>query len=291
MSRDCTAASTLPCFLCGRIGHQRYACPEDLCHNCQRPGHQSRLCKQPRKRRAAYNERCSKCSWTGHQARECPLHWRQYAFVADALKSRAKVEHALEGVARVCYNCAGLEHWGDECPHQRKRIEWGAFNEPDLEFLRLAEVSSGRGRAERDPHHDTGRDHPEASRDREQGRSHDPRDKRAVREVDPNWRRLQGSSSAKSAHPPPAQSRQKQRMPYDQRNTAVTEENYYRHFDGSYSGVSTRAPHKDHRAGDEAATSGTAAGGSKPSGQKRKHPARPAAKGGYKGGYKPASKN
>lgn len=191
------------------IGHQRSNCPEEICHNCGRPGHMSRDCRQPRKRRMTARDICSRCGGPGHHGRECSLNWRKYVldkrFCTGRLDPR-KIEAAAATICRVCYNCAGLDHFGDECPYERKRPDWTIFHEPNAEFLDLATLRSSSTQSSRQPTSSSSNSNSHRrSDDRHQSSRHG--------NPSPNWKELRQSA-------------------------IVTEDNYYKHFDGSYSGTS-----------------------------------------------------
>jgi len=236
-SRACPSARSLPCYLCARIGHQRHSCPEELCHNCGRPGHLSRECRAPRKRRAYGNgpgEECRRCGQVGHQASDCSLRWRQYVLVASSGDKTTSAD-----IRHVCYNCAGLDHFGDECPYERKRRDWSAFHEPDPEFLRLAAIRPGTSDA-----NERGRDY----------RSHgDRRDARDTR-PSPNWQKMKSGENGK---PSTASTSYSSRG----RPREVTEANYYDHFDGSYCSKRREANPSGNEARCPSTLSSTATGG------------------------------
>lgn len=43
ISKDCPNQVILPCYLCAGTDHQRSNCPEEICYNCGRVGHMSRV--------------------------------------------------------------------------------------------------------------------------------------------------------------------------------------------------------------------------------------------------------
>lgn len=216
MSRDCQAANTMPCFLCGRMGHQRSTCPEEICHNCWRPGHMFRECKLPKRRRMTAADKCTRCLGPGHMARECSLLWRQYVFARSIGGAMERQETLLP----ACYNCAGLDHWGDECPYQRKRADWTIFRQLDPEYLRMTRIETDAK--------------PEIIRNAQS--------QAAVRrlttasgkkqEASANWRKLQaGKVTIANDHFKKTK----------QQPVAIDESNYYEHFDGSYGGPGAAA--------------------------------------------------
>eukprot|EP00051_Salpingoeca_urceolata_P021073 m.323888 g.323888 ORF g.323888 m.323888 type:complete len:295 (+) comp19728_c7_seq6:185-1069(+) len=79
LSRDCPEPrKKRNCTLCGDSDHEMRNCPQELCFNCRLPGHRSRDCRQKRMRR---DDRCQRCQMPGHQAGSCTDLWRQYALV------------------------------------------------------------------------------------------------------------------------------------------------------------------------------------------------------------------
>lgn len=82
------------------------------------------------------NDFCNRCGLPGHIRRDCSLSWRRYVFVREP--SAFEVERAITMLAPQCYNCAAPSHYGDECPHRRRAVEWSIFHTPNLEFLQQA---------------------------------------------------------------------------------------------------------------------------------------------------------
>lgn len=232
------------------IGHQRSSCPEEICHNCGRPGHMSRECRHPRKRRMTTRDICSRCSGPGHHSRECSLNWRKYAVdkkFSGGRHDSKKIEAAAASIHRVCYNCAGLDHFGDECPYERKRPDWTSFHEPNAEFLGLAILRTPSFSQSCKPTSDLSNSNKRRSHDR--GHSSKPGN------PSPNWKELRQSA-------------------------IVTEENYYKHFDGSYNGSSHQEKKREPERRD------------RPQNDSRRRSPPPFSSGGskYKGGYKSAKK-
>jgi cellular nucleic acid-binding protein len=272
MSRDCPLESKLPCFLCGVCGHHRNRCPEEICYNCNRPGHQSRDCKLPRKRRMHSGDYCARCRHPGHLAKDCSLNWRQYRF---AIKQLPRDDDALwrdfRKIDRCCYNCAALDHFGDECPQRRKKPEWSIFHEPDLRFLRMTFLSSTKGNAEvvtegvaaapkknsspkSNSFNGRARDEREAKRSDEQAKKEQAKPKPKE-----SPRKPPGSSSNSSRTAEPAKKQHRHRIEEDGSN-------YYQVNDGSYHGPRrrSRSPPRRPPSGKESSKAG----------------------GTYKGGYK-----
>jgi hypothetical protein len=158
------------------------------------------------------HDTCRRCDRPGHAGNECSLRWRQYTLaglVEGADASR---------IYRVCYNCTGLDHFGDECPYERKRADWTIFHEPDPAFIRLATIQQRGSRSSR-PKDDKRDDRKNQGRERDHnegdGRRSHPRHGRASEErPSPNWRKMRADAAAR----------------------VVTEANYYDHFDGTYGG-------------------------------------------------------
>ena len=132
--KDCSVTSTVPCNLCGQVGHSRFNCPQEVCYNCSRPGHQSKACPSRRKRRVYDDDLCNRCGQPGHLSRECSMAWRGYVFARDLPRSHSAFLEELRGLRKRCYNCASISHFGDDCPN-RRRPNYSVFHIPDYDYL------------------------------------------------------------------------------------------------------------------------------------------------------------
>uniref|UniRef100_A0A3Q1FHJ8 Zinc finger CCHC domain-containing protein 7 n=1 Tax=Acanthochromis polyacanthus TaxID=80966 RepID=A0A3Q1FHJ8_9TELE len=75
LSKNCPEPKKVqPCFLCGTPGHVVSECPKKHCNNCGLPGHLYESCSE----RAYWHKQCHRCSMTGHFFDACPEIWRQY---------------------------------------------------------------------------------------------------------------------------------------------------------------------------------------------------------------------
>ena len=126
--RDCPEALLHPCNLCGQIGHERIDCPKEICFNCFRAGHQSKECRNQKRR---YNEWCSRCKLPGHLPSDCPLEWRQYVF--KEYVGPEKFDTDVKKLYLQCYNCAQTGHFGDDC-NSRRRNDFSIFHDPFYDF-------------------------------------------------------------------------------------------------------------------------------------------------------------
>jgi hypothetical protein len=161
-----------------------------------------------------------------------------------------KIGAAVASIYRVCYNCAGLDHFGDECPYERKRPDWTSFHEPNPEFLSLAILHPSSSSHSFRPTLESVKSIKRKSDDRGHSSKHG--------NPSPNWKELRQS-------------------------TVVTEENYYKHFDGTYNGSGHKA--KKHESDRRDRTDSYQSGA-----KRRSSP--PASSGGvkYRGGYKSTKK-
>jgi hypothetical protein len=84
-----------PCFLCGLFGHMSAGCPERLCHRCNLPGHLSRDCRE-----RSTKDICYKCGRSGHTPESCTTK-----FAVSRRKS----------FKMSCYNCGSDAHEARHC--------------------------------------------------------------------------------------------------------------------------------------------------------------------------------
>lgn len=113
------------CESCGeRNSHYTRHCPKiQKCTNCGEAGHLRSDCKS--RTRIIY---CSCCESRNHTEDRCPDIWRSY-------KLANRNPYYPKNIS--CYNCAGKDHYGDECPNPRpielRYIEESAFTGKNLE--------------------------------------------------------------------------------------------------------------------------------------------------------------
>lgn len=116
LSKNCLEPKKLsPCFLCGTPGHLVSECPNKHCNNCGLPGHLSDSCSE----RAYWHKQCHRCSMTGHFFDACPEIWRQYHITT---KAGVPVRQQREDHGRTpayCYNCSRRGHFGHACARHR----------------------------------------------------------------------------------------------------------------------------------------------------------------------------
>ncbi|GLD66431.1 zinc finger CCHC domain-containing protein 7 [Lates japonicus] len=73
LSKNCPEPKKLSaCFLCGTPGHLAVECPSKHCNNCGLPGHLYESCTE----RAYWHKQCHRCSMKGHFFDACPEIWR-----------------------------------------------------------------------------------------------------------------------------------------------------------------------------------------------------------------------
>ncbi|XP_056228615.1 zinc finger CCHC domain-containing protein 7 [Seriola aureovittata] len=116
LSKTCPEPKKLlPCFLCGTPGHVVSECPNKHCNNCGLPGHLFGSCSE----RAYWHKQCHRCSMTGHFFDACPQIWRQYHITT---KTGPPVKQHRQDNGRspaYCYNCSRKGHFGHVCTRQK----------------------------------------------------------------------------------------------------------------------------------------------------------------------------
>ncbi|KAM4750393.1 zinc finger CCHC domain-containing protein 7 [Anableps anableps] len=116
LSKNCPDPKKVtPCFLCGSMGHQAIKCPNKHCNNCGQPGHLSKSCSE----KAYWHKQCHRCSMRGHFFDACPEIWRQYHITTKrGPPVKQEGDESAQSPA-YCYNCSKKGHFGYECTRQR----------------------------------------------------------------------------------------------------------------------------------------------------------------------------
>lgn len=116
LSKNCPEPKKLSsCFLCGTPGHMVIECPNKHCNNCGLPGHLYGSCSE----RPYWHKQCHRCSMKGHFFDACPEIWRQYHL---STKTGPPLKQKGEDNGRspaYCYNCSRKGHFGHACTRQR----------------------------------------------------------------------------------------------------------------------------------------------------------------------------
>ncbi|XP_028999120.1 zinc finger CCHC domain-containing protein 7 [Betta splendens] len=116
LSKNCPQPKKLsPCFLCGTLGHLSSECPNKHCNNCGQPGHLYNACSE----KAYWYKQCHRCGMKGHFFDACPEIWRQYHVTTKkGLPAAAPTEDSGRSPAS-CYNCSRKGHFGHACTQRR----------------------------------------------------------------------------------------------------------------------------------------------------------------------------
>nr|XP_019955885.1 PREDICTED: zinc finger CCHC domain-containing protein 7-like [Paralichthys olivaceus] len=94
LSKNCPEPKKLTsCFLCGTPGHMAIECPSKHCSNCGLPGHLYESCSE----RPYWHKQCHRCSMKGHFFDACPEIWRQY-HITVSRKPALSPEHCFSAV-------------------------------------------------------------------------------------------------------------------------------------------------------------------------------------------------
>uniref|UniRef100_A0A8C5IAY1 Zinc finger CCHC domain-containing protein 7 n=1 Tax=Gouania willdenowi TaxID=441366 RepID=A0A8C5IAY1_GOUWI len=104
LSKNCLEPKKLsPCFLCGTPGHRVTDCPNKHCNNCGLPGHLFSSCSE----RAYWHKQCHRCSMTGH-------------FFDTKPGPPIESQEADNGRSPAyCFNCSKKGHFGYVCTQKR----------------------------------------------------------------------------------------------------------------------------------------------------------------------------
>ncbi|KAJ8272421.1 hypothetical protein COCON_G00112800 [Conger conger] len=116
LSKNCPNPKKPPaCTLCGSLSHLQRTCSSRPCTNCNLPGH----CYDDCLERAFWHKHCHRCGMTGHFYDACPDIWRQYHLTTQKGPiTKLEVEDAYRTPA-YCYNCSQKGHFGFECSQRR----------------------------------------------------------------------------------------------------------------------------------------------------------------------------
>ncbi|KAM7419189.1 hypothetical protein PAMA_016351 [Pampus argenteus] len=116
LSKNCPEPKKLSaCFLCGTTGHVVSECPNKHCNNCGMPGHLYSSCSE----KAYWQKRCNRCDMTGHYFDACPEIWRQYHITTKAGPPVKQHRDDQGRTPAYCYNCSRKGHFGHVCTRQR----------------------------------------------------------------------------------------------------------------------------------------------------------------------------
>lgn len=130
------------CYLCGSSSHTKMTCNQEMCFNCERPGHISKNCPSPKRRRfmggMSDGMNCTVCNQSGHSSSSCPLIWRRYRY--EKRLTESLFNDSIRKVKKYCYWCSGKGHFGDDCPKRPKLNSyqhWSIFHQTTLDYLQL----------------------------------------------------------------------------------------------------------------------------------------------------------
>ncbi|XP_076873678.1 zinc finger CCHC domain-containing protein 7 [Brachyhypopomus gauderio] len=116
LSKNCPNPKKLQCCsLCGHQGHWLKSCPNRPCSNCFLPGHSYDSCLE----RPYWHKHCHRCSMTGHFINDCPENWRQYHLTTAVGPPIKGVHPTVCRSPAYCYNCSKKGHYGHECSDRR----------------------------------------------------------------------------------------------------------------------------------------------------------------------------
>lgn len=116
LSKNCPEPKKVSaCFLCGTHGHRVSECPNKHCNNCSQPGHLYSTCSE----RAYWHKQCHRCGMTGHFFDACPEIWRQYHITIKVGPPVTQQKKNKGRTPAYCYNCSKKGHFGHDCTRQR----------------------------------------------------------------------------------------------------------------------------------------------------------------------------
>ncbi|XP_046900879.1 zinc finger CCHC domain-containing protein 7 isoform X2 [Hypomesus transpacificus] len=116
LSKSCSEPRKVPCCaLCGRSGHLMRMCPSRHCMNCGLPGHLYQACLE----RSYWHKHCHRCGMTGHFQDACPEIWRQYHITIQAGPPKQLQSPDNGKTPPYCYNCSRKGHFGHDCSQRR----------------------------------------------------------------------------------------------------------------------------------------------------------------------------
>ncbi|XP_064190560.1 zinc finger CCHC domain-containing protein 7 isoform X3 [Anguilla rostrata] len=116
LSKNCPNPRKPPsCTLCSSQTHLKKTCPNRHCSNCSLPGH----CHDDCLERAYWHKQCHRCGMTGHFYDACSDIWRQYHLTTKQGPIQTPDVLDAHRSPAYCYNCSRKGHFGFECDQRR----------------------------------------------------------------------------------------------------------------------------------------------------------------------------